>query len=356
MVGRRWLGAALASGVLLLAGCGGTTGGSTATAPKAATAKPAAGTPATATNRPAAAQRQQVTILLPWLVSGYDAAFYVGMQKGIYAKQGIDLKVIPGKGSANTVQAIGHGTYKFGLADAATTAIGTTKGLPVEVVADYFQISPDGIIVLDRSHITKPSDLLGKRVAVSPGGTDPHSFKAFMAVNHLDPSRITEINMAPTALISSLLTGKVDGIGDYGTSVLPQLAAKGAKASELYYAKWGVPMLSNGLIVNTDFARANPGLVRRVVQATDAAWAYTAQHPDQAVAALNQAVAQPPASVARSLRLSLTLLHTANTRGRPVGWMSPKDWKTTLHVLSAYEGLTGIRAPGAYYTDAYIGS
>src|SRR3546814_6103716 len=55
----------------------------------------------------------KVTLMLNWYVYGEHAPFYYGKEKGIYAKQGIDLDIQEGRGSAVTTQAVAAKTATF---------------------------------------------------------------------------------------------------------------------------------------------------------------------------------------------------------------------------------------------------
>src|SRR5687767_8577240 len=65
---------------------------------------------------PASAQkpRDAATLRLDFYAYGLHAPFAYGVEKGIYAEQGIDLTILEGNGSGATVQQIGAGTDRFG--------------------------------------------------------------------------------------------------------------------------------------------------------------------------------------------------------------------------------------------------
>ena len=55
--------------------------------------------------RPALAA-DKVILMLNWYVYGEHVPFYYGLQKGIYAAEGIDLDIQEGRGSGITTQAV----------------------------------------------------------------------------------------------------------------------------------------------------------------------------------------------------------------------------------------------------------
>lgn len=351
--------ASLGLAMVSLAACGGASSGTIPAqkgASKQVTTTAAASSSAGGKTSKTSKTLQHVSLDLGWVVSGYHAPYYLAAAKGWYKQAGIAIQLVPGKGSVSTVQQVGHGNYQFGLADASVAARAITKGVPLEVVAGYFQKSPDGLVSLASSHIKKPSDLIGKKVAISPDSSSADLLPAFEAANHIRPSQISVVTMGPENLVAILAEGKVAAVGDFSVDVIPPMALKGVKATELYYADWGAPLLSNSLEVNDAFAKAHPQLVRAFVRVTDRAWAYASTHQAEAIAAEKAAYPHLMPSAGAQLKLSVPLLHTPNTVGKPVGWMSPKDWQTTIRLMQKYEGLTKPLPIGRYYTDQFIGS
>lgn len=333
---------------LLLASCGAATAPTTTSAgAPAATAAP--------TSSPAAHPLKPVTLLLDWIVEGYHAPFYLGIAKGFYKHAGLDVTIVPGKGSLNTVGQVGHGNYDFGFADAATAADAIAKGIPIKVVADYFQKSPLAVISLASSHITKPQDLIGKTVGGVPGGATVSLFPAFLTVNHVSRNQITFENTSSSTNEALLQDKKVDAILDFGIDVLPVLDKQHIAADQMLYADWGVSTLSNGLETSTAFLQQHPKTVRAFVQASDRAWTYSETHQAEAVADEKAATSVAPGA-AESLKLAYQLMHTANSQDQPIGWMSAKDWAATLALLQKYEGMKPGMSASAVYTDQFVAS
>src|SRR3954463_11752116 len=76
----------------------------------------------------------KVSFRLNWYPGGFHAPFYLGLERGYYREQGIDLTINPGRGSANTVQVVAAGTDTFGLADSASVMMLASKGADVKTV------------------------------------------------------------------------------------------------------------------------------------------------------------------------------------------------------------------------------
>src|SRR5256885_9309517 len=70
------------------------------------------------TAAPAVAQ-QKIDFILNWVPGGDHAPYYYAKKLGWYQKEGIDLNLEPGKGSALATQKVGAGANPAGLADMA---------------------------------------------------------------------------------------------------------------------------------------------------------------------------------------------------------------------------------------------
>src|SRR6185437_229353 len=95
--------------------------------------------------------------------------FQLGLQRGYYKDEGIDLVLNEGRGSANTVQTVSAGSDDFGVADSSSVILLASKGADAETVITIHGSNPFGVISLSETGIKQPKDLEGKRLAISAG-------------------------------------------------------------------------------------------------------------------------------------------------------------------------------------------
>src|ERR1043165_1220033 len=88
----------------------------------------AAGLAATGLAGAPAFAQQKVDFILNWVPGGDHAPYYYAKKMGWYQKEGIDLTLEPGKGSALATQKVGAGANPVGLADMAGVPVATGKG------------------------------------------------------------------------------------------------------------------------------------------------------------------------------------------------------------------------------------
>src|SRR5882672_4059859 len=132
---------------------------------------------------PPAIAADKVIVQLDYVVRGNHAMFFVAKEKGYFDKQGIDVTAIQkGTGSVNALRLIGNGNAEFGFGDLPTLAVARSQDVPVVAIVGVNQHSPLGMLALAKSHkLSKPQDLKGLNVGVTPGSSTHIFLRAFLA-------------------------------------------------------------------------------------------------------------------------------------------------------------------------------
>src|SRR5690606_22737265 len=100
----------------------------------------------------------------------------------------------------------------------------------------------------------------------------------------LDASSFTEVP-ADGAVVALLSADRIDaGVGFYFNDAL-KLRATGEEVDWILFEDLGLNMYSTSLFTNAELIAENPDLVRRFTQAFMQGWAYSLEHPDEALAA-----------------------------------------------------------------------
>ncbi len=145
--------------------------------------------------RVAEAQNVNVRFRLDWFPKGIHALFWTAKAKGFYDEQNLNVTIVPGDGSGNTVKLVGSGEFDFGFADGPTGIVGRSRGIPVVVIGAVHQKNPQGIVSLKESGIAKPKDLEGKTFGIQPQASTYPFWLAFAKMNTVDRDKIREFNM-----------------------------------------------------------------------------------------------------------------------------------------------------------------
>lgn len=304
-----------------------------------------------------ASAADDVSFRLDFYAQSQDAANAYGIEKGIYAKHGINLKILEGTGSGPVTQMIAAGTDRFGKADAYTLAKLASTGLPVKMIGSFTQNSIYSIVSFESSNIRSLHDLYGKKVAFATGDAQSQLFPALMNANKLDISKVNIVYLAPQAKQSALIAGSVDAMAGAYTAQSGVIEREaGRKVSDLRYADLGANTIGFGIIVNAKYL-GDRSLNCRMVAATSEAFSRAARDPQGATDALMKMFPRvnkgDRALTLEQWKLYTGLMQTENSKGKKLGYMAEKDWDFLVKLGMKY-GQFSDKPATDYYTNEFI--
>lgn len=301
----------------------------------------------------------KIEFRLNWTLYGEHAPFFVGVDKGFYEAEGLDVTIIEGSGSSTTVKLIGNGTNVLGYADSATMMRGVSAGVPAFAVAVTFQSSPMSFIYrADTGGPDSIEKLAGTRVAITSGDASLSIFEACLGANGMtmdDVQLIVVANGAAKEL--AVLEGTADTF--LGYFVDQPLRMEKATGIDMEWAKLvdvcGVNTMSSAVISNQFWAEQNPEIVTAFVRATQRAWQYTMDNPQEAaeIFASHAEAFDAPLALAE-IEGSLSLLYTENSEGKPIGWSALADWQATQNVLEEFAGFKPEDDVSVFFSNDFI--
>ena len=302
----------------------------------------------------------KVDFRLNWTLYGEHAPFFLGVDKGFYADEGLDVTILEGSGSATVVKLLGNGTNVIGYADSATMMRGISAGVPVKAVAVTFQSSPMSFIQrADHANlITSIDKVPGSSIAITAGDASLAILDACLGKNNITKDQINLVQVSnPAAKETSVLEGQSDTF--LGYFVDQPMRMEKTTGVDMTWSKLvdvcDVNTLSSAIIVNNFYAEQNPDVVAKFVRASQRAWQYTLDHPDEAaeIFAKHADAFDVPLSLAE-IEGSLTLLHSPATEGKPIGWSAPEDWTATQDVLAQYAGFKPEDDINVFFNNDFI--
>jgi NitT/TauT family transport system substrate-binding protein len=249
-----------------------------APAGKLAQAKPAA-SPAAKT---AAKAPIKIEFMMPWILPTEYSYFLVADAKGYYREEGIQIHLNEGSGSGNTVKLVGAGTLPIGLAEGSRVLEGRVAGIPIKSVMTLFYTSPVMVISLADKPIKSLAELYGKKLGDAPESADTPIWKAAMVRKGLDVSKVNFVTVDAKAKNQLLLAGQLDAV--LGESDAAQIEGTGRALYTFNVTDdAGLQITADSVIVNEDFLKKNPDVVRGFLRATIKGGLYAKAHPREAV-------------------------------------------------------------------------
>ena len=303
---------------------------------------------------PSALAQDAASLRLNWKILGFHAAFYLGVERGYFRDAGINLTINEGRGGAVTAQAIGAKSHQFGIVDGGTTIVSAVRGIPIRTVASLMNSGIFAVVARADANIRSAKDLEGKTIAVTAGDALTQLWPAVVRVNKLDASKIRLVNVDPAGKIIATLEKRTDALLGSIDAQSFQLEAKGVKTSMLSYDDLGVRLVGLTVVAHEDTIKANPDLVRRFVRATRRSFEAARAEPMAAVqAAIKVKPELDPTAMRLQLEASLSKFESPSTKGQPIGVASLVDWKSTLELLTEFQGIKTDRVATTFFTNDF---
>ncbi|MFC3674795.1 ABC transporter substrate-binding protein [Ferrovibrio xuzhouensis] len=301
----------------------------------------------------------KVTLMLNWYVYGEHAPFYYGKEKGIYAKQGIDLDIQEGRGSAVTTQAVAAKTATFGYVDVPTMMRAAVKGAPVEAVGVALQTSPMSVMGFADKNIRKPADIKGKTVATTPGDSMSQIWPLFLKKTGLKESDFKTVSGDGTTKLNAVINGQADLLLGY---VMDQsMKIKDATGKNVYpikFADYGIHLVSSGIIANKETVKGHTDMVRRFLAASTTAIEEASKHPGEAADAIlkENPKGGKKETLTEGFELTIPLYKDPTGKSNRPLRVSDENMKDSVDLMVEYGGLDAKAKddPKAFYTNDYL--
>ncbi len=234
---------------------------------------------------PAVAQ-QRIDFILNWVPGGDHAPYYYAKKQGWYAKEGIELNLEPGKGSALATQKVGAGANPVGLADMGGVLVAKGKGAPNVAVFNVYANSPQGLYWLKSSGIKGIKDFPGKKIGNPAADGARTMWPALAKANGIDPKSVTWVNIDANAKLSALKAKSIDVTTSFYNLHHVFKRELGEDMGFLAWRDIGLNPYGNSVIVNADYLKKNKPTVAKFVRVTQRAFAHCAKEPKPCVQAL----------------------------------------------------------------------
>jgi len=289
-----------------------------------------------------------VTFSLDFITLGRDAPFYVAIDKGYYKDEGLNVNIIPAKGTAQAIQNVESGIAQIGFTDVASLVVSRAEGSTVKVAAVIYQKAPFCFFSLNPgADVTKLKDLVGLKVGSNTGSYITNIARAMMRKNGLDPSTLSMESIEPSARIAMLVTRKIPAI-DFYIITKPALerAVKDAKVVTFLFADHGLDLYSNGIGATEKYLKEHPDVVKGFVRATLRGYQYTFRHKEEAATIIQKyAKALKNDITVDELKIVENLTVTPEVQKNGLGTFTAARMKTSVDWMSENGGFPKEKAP-----------
>ena len=192
------------------------------------------------------------------------------------------------------MRALASGDVQIGNLGSSPLAVAASQQVPIEVFLLASKLGNSEALVV-KKNITKPEDLIGKRIAVPFISTTHYSLLSALKHWGIKPGQVQIINLQPPAIIAAWQRGDIDGAYVWAPAV-NELEKEGKVLTDSsQVGEWGAPTL-DVWVVRKDFAEQHPEIVK--------AFAKSAIDAQQPYIANPEAWLKQPDNISKLARLS----------------------------------------------------
>jgi NitT/TauT family transport system substrate-binding protein len=308
----------------------------------------------------AAEAQTKIKMTLDWRFEGQTSFMWLGLQRGYFQKEGLDVQVDAGVGSTAAIQRIHTGAYDVGLGDmsALIEYYGKNPGKTLlQMVYLQYDEAPLAYYAWKKTGAKSIADLAGKTITGQPFEVTRKMFPVFAHAAKIDPASVTWVSVDPRLRANAVITGEAFACGGFLTIPL-EFETRGVKREDIVEMKVsdiGVHVYGNGLFVSNKLIAENPDAVRGFVRAMNRSFREMLAEPDAAIKALNtrDPLTEYKAEMER-LSLLRPAIETARTKATGFGYVDMETLAKQIDFVASSVKLTAKPKGGELFNASFL--
>jgi NitT/TauT family transport system substrate-binding protein len=233
------------------------------------------------------------------------APLYLGMKKGFFRDEGLEIEPIVGQGGAAIVPSVISNDFQFGFGNNISLMIARAKGLPIRIVAEGNQAGADertslnGLLVSKKSGIRSVEDLAGKTVAVTTlNNLGEVTVKATLAKHGVSTDGLKFTELPFPEMNAAVQRGRADAAWQGEPFVTLGVEAGMRKIADPMIET--MPSLSIATWFGADpYLNEHPEVVKGFTRAMGRSYEYSMAHLDETRAIIPSFLKMPPDVLAK---------------------------------------------------------
>jgi NitT/TauT family transport system substrate-binding protein len=310
---------------------------------------------------PGLAAGKQVRFAVEFSWEGNHGLWTLAKDRGYFSQESIDIAIDRGYGAANNITKLVSKTLDIAVVDPNLLPKFNREHPESELVTFFiiYDAAPSAIIFLKSSGIKKPTDLEGRKLALTEGTTPAVLFPVFAKANAIDASKVELIAVNGQLRDTMIIQKSVDAAIGFITTSIPNFAANGIAAEDVgyfQYNKFGLELYSLGLVCLKSYAKENPDVLRGFVKAAIKGARAIIATPDEAIASVKaqDGLLNDKVELMRTKLMNETALLTPNVAKNGISSVDRARFEKSIGEVGAAMGMNGPFKMEDYYTDAYL--
>jgi len=290
-----------------------------------------------------------IRFVTDWKAQAEHGGFYQALAEGLYAKRGLDVKIIQGGPDVNVPQLLAGGAADFGMGSNSFISMNMVKqGIPIRAVMAIFQKDPQVLISHPRRDLNSIADMRGKPVLISAASMS--AFWPWLRAKYgFKDTQIRKYtyNLAPFIVDPNAIQ---EGYLTSEPFTVEQQAH--FKPKVFLLADYGYPGYANMVLVPQKWIDTNRKAVQLFVDATRDGWLHYLDNPAKGNALIkreNRDMTDAILKQAHDKMREHDMVLSGDGLAFGLGSMTDKQWKLFYDTMSS----EGLYPKGLDYKKAY---
>jgi len=290
-----------------------------------------------------------IRFVTDWKAQAEHGGFYQAVAEGLYAKRGLDVKIIQGGPDVNVPQLLAGGAADFGMGSNSFISMNMVKqGIPIRAVMAIFQKDPQVLISHPRRDLNSIADMRGKPVLISAASMS--AFWPWLRAKYgFKDTQIRKYtyNLAPFIVDPNAIQ---EGYLTSEPFTVEQQAH--FKPKVFLLADYGYPGYANMVLVPQKWIDTNRKAVQLFVDATRDGWLHYLDNPAKGNALIkreNRDMTDAILKQAHDKMKEHDMVLSGDGLAFGLGSMTDKQWKLFYDTMSS----EGLYPKGLDYKKAY---
>ncbi len=275
-----------------------------------------------------AAEMDKINFALNWVPGPQHTEFVVAKYSGFFEAEGLDVNMHPPAAATDPIKLVASGQDQLGISYAGDIIGARAQGVPIVSIAAIHRKTTLGLSSRPEDHLTKPKDIEGKIIGLTPMPNNRAMFWDFVAKNGIDKSKLQIVTVqfnGPT-VVAAKKVDLTDTVSWYELGTYKQIT--GAYPDYMQFTDYGV---QDGyyfcIIASEELLKTKPDLLRRFNTAVLKAEQWTVEHPEEARKVLLAHVAEVSEEFATQSRSIIDkIVRDEATAKNGLGWQDPELW------------------------------
>lgn len=220
-------------------------------------------------------------ILIAYSATPNAALIEVAKTQDFYRQEGLEATLQVHSHGKTALQAVLEGKADFATVAETPFMFAVMKGEKISIIGSI-EISNNNIAVVARKDkgVLIPSDLKGKRIAMTPGTSSDFFMDGFLVSHGLRRKDIKVVDLKPEATPEALLKGEVDAVSIFNPYLIQ--VKKKLGAGGVTFCDEDIYSQTFNVVAKREFIRKEPGKVQKILRALIRAEEFVKQNPGEA--------------------------------------------------------------------------